>query len=141
MKGTKTYVYGLLNSNDSICYIGKSSRPRERLYRHKIEKGWVKCKILDIFYDTENYWVRKFKSEGCILENKFDIIDEEEWQIDDIISIENLKTIKIENIENGKIYNSLSELSDELGIERNALHYILKNPNHKNRKKYPYVII
>jgi hypothetical protein len=120
---TKTYVYGILDCDDSIVYVGKSSCPNQRMRWHKNNIKYNKCKILDIFYDTENFWINKLKLEGCQLENKYDIPCEEEWNIGDIIEVGSLKRIKIKDTNSGKIYETLKDLSDEIGIERNTLKY------------------
>jgi hypothetical protein len=137
MIGTKTYVYGILDSNDQIIYVGKSSCPNQRMRWHKNHIKYNRCKILDIFYDTENFWINKLKLEGHLLENKYDIPSEEEWNVGDVIEVGSLKRLKIKDTNNGKIYETLKDLSNEVGIERNTLKYRIDSKNIET----PYIYI
>lgn len=85
MKGTKTYIYGIYKDNAPI-YVGKSSKPYER-YKEHCSRGHAGdyCKILDIYFDLENKWIKKFWSEGYRLKNKITHTDSENWKVGDII--------------------------------------------------------
>ena len=125
--GTKTYIYGIIDSNDTIIYVGKSSCPAQRLRHHKSNKGYSKAKIIDIFYDTENYWISKLKNEGYQLDNKYDIPDEETWNIGDVIEITTLKKIKVKNIHTNVIYDTIQDAANSIGVDRNVLVYRIKS--------------
>jgi hypothetical protein len=135
--GTKTYIYGVIDTNNNIIYIGKSSCPAQRLRHHKASIGYSKAKIIDIFFDTENYWIQKLKSEGCTLANKYDIPDEEQWAIGDIIEISNLKKIRVKNIQTNIIYDTIQQAADSMGIDRNILASRLRSKTNKT----PFIFI
>ena len=79
-----TYVYGELDDDGNIVYVGKSNNPRHR----NMTKGGVKrYKILDKFIDLEQRWIHQLSSSGIKLRNK-----------------EVMKTCS--DLEVGKIYNT-----------------------------------
>ena len=44
-KGVKVYIYGLLDNNNNITYVGKASEPKKRLYWHASQSNSRKLKI------------------------------------------------------------------------------------------------
>ena len=81
--GNKVYVYGILDDNDDIIYVGKSSKPYERLKRHI--SRYDRAVILDFYYDKESYWIDKLRLNGHILENKHTDAMTSEHKIGDIL--------------------------------------------------------
>ena len=139
MKGTIVYVYALINKEDEVVYVGKSSSPKARLYGHlssQAEKVLV-MKILDIFYDTESYWISKFLEEGNVLFNKEVDIYEERWEIGDTITVEKRTTKKVRNKATGEIYNSMYDVNVKTRIPYHKIQEILKNPKSILREQYP----
>ena len=65
----RIYIYGILDDDDNIIYVGESVTPQKRLYRHRNDYGYTRCKILDVREDMEDYWIEKLLSEGNILNN------------------------------------------------------------------------
>ena len=61
-----TYVYGELDEDDNIVYVGKSNDPRRR----NMDKRVVRFKILDKFIDIEQRWIHQLSSSGVQLRNK-----------------------------------------------------------------------
>ena len=61
-----TYVYGELDADDNIIYVGKSNNPRERNMSKRVNR----FKILDRFIDTEQRWIHQLSSSGVQLRNK-----------------------------------------------------------------------
>ena len=139
MIGTKTYIYGLLDKSDNIIYLGKSSCPKNRLRHHKHIStiSITKCKILDIFYDTENYWINKLLSEGIVLKNKYNLPEEESWEIGDIIEVGSLKKVKVKNTETGIVYDTIKSACESIGMQRDAFVYKIK----KGNNEIPFIFI
>jgi len=88
MKGVKTYIYGLYKDN-KLIYIGKATCPYRRFSDHKRTLEVDYCKIIDIYYDKENYWIKKFLLEGAELKNKITTPHTEDWEIGDIVFFKN----------------------------------------------------
>jgi len=128
---TKVYVYGILNEKDEIIYVGKTTTPKRRLADHKRTTSYNKLKILDTFFDTEFYWIEKLKTE-CKLENKFDRPDEEDWEIGDIVVVEDLKKVAVLDTETSKEYETIAEASKDLDISRNRIRYSV----YKSKKRF-----
>ena len=61
-----TYIYGELDEDDNIVYVGKSNHPRERHIAKKVDR----FKILDKFIDLEQRWINQLSSSGVKLRNK-----------------------------------------------------------------------
>lgn len=133
MEFSKIYVYALID-NDIIIYVGKSTLPKVRLTSHKATYNNIhlKLKILDFFYDKEQYWVSKLIKEGHPLQNKEFQYENESWEIGDIIESKSNNNYQIKDIETGEIFESLYTLSKNLKIDWAALKTRLNNS-----KKYP----
>lgn len=142
-KGTKTYVYGLMNENGEVFYIGKSSRPKSRFYDHvsHLGKHDMIMKILDIFYDVETYWIEKLTKEGHPLQNKEIISTLEQWEVGETFKIFKRTPNKIEY--QGKIYPSLNSFikSKTIPLSEHQIRRIIEDPNYKLAKQYPINII
>ena len=108
MNGVKVYVYGVLDSKEEIVYVGKTSNPTYRLSQHRrdLNVEVTGMKILDIFYDKENYWIHKLLNEGNSLLNTEISSTVELHDIGDIIKIGDKKRYKVRNTETGEIFSS-----------------------------------
>jgi len=141
MEGIKVYVYGLLDNEDNISYVGKSSTPKSRLVNHTSSS---RLKILDIFYDKEVYWIEKLQKEGYDLLNQKGIKEVEDWNIGDIVEVnrkENRGAQKIYDSKTSKIYDSLKSLIEELNIERSTFKYRIENSDKPNFQDYQRYIL
>jgi hypothetical protein len=148
IQGVKVYIYALLNEDDEIIYIGKSSTPSDRFSSHK-NNGHAsvnKMRILDYFYDKEYYYIKKYISEGHNLSNKQTDPWEEDWNIDDIIeykptNLENPKKISCKNPLTNKYYDTIEEASVDLGISRHKVKRLLVDTKYILRQKYPLEMV
>lgn len=141
--GTKVYVYGLLDLEGNITYIGKSSSPRIRLSGH-VSYGHCesrKLKIIDSFYDTEFYHIQQHIKNGYELFNKSITPYVEEWEIGDIVELNELKRIRCKNILTNKVYQTIQEVCDDLGLSSYMVKQLLKTPNHKLKSTYPIELL
>ena len=131
--GVKIYIYALIDENEQIIYVGKSNTPKPRLANHKcnLNNSNLKMKILDYFYDVEQYWVDKLIQEGHNLINKEFFIHSEEWEKGDIINPKPKLSFKIYDKELNITYNSMYELSKATKMDISALQTRINNP-----KKY-----
>lgn len=139
MKGTIVYVYALINEEGQVNYIGKSSSPKARLYGHLSSQSEkvLNMKILDIFHDTESYWISKFLEEGNALFNKEVDIYEEKWEVGDIITVGKRVTRKVLNKSTGEVYKSMYDVNIKTRIPYHQIQEILKNPKSTLREQYP----
>ena len=131
----KSYIYGILDDDNNIIYVGKSISPRARLFAQSKSKGFRRMKILDIYEDLEMVWVRKLLLEGNTLQNRELLKDgEDNWEVGDIITSKILKTsspLKIKHIPSGIVYKSGYAAAKDLEGITFSLTNILKNkPNH-----------
>ena len=78
-----TYIYGELDEDDNIVYVGKSNHPIDRNMSKRVDR----FRILDKFIDLEQRWIHQLSSRGVQLRNK-----------------EVMKTCS--DLEVGKIYNT-----------------------------------
>lgn len=148
MKGIKVYIYGLLDESDQIIYVGKSSIPSYRLSYHKRDKNISvsRMKILDIFYDKENYWINKLIDEGHPLVNREVSSTVENYEIGDFIESTEKKRFKVRNIETGEIFssaykacNSYKKMSYEMF--KYYLDGNVKTESRKYTEPFPFEII
>jgi hypothetical protein len=137
-KGNIVYIYALLDEDDNITYIGKSSSPKTRLYNHAnfLTTNNPRAKILDYFYDSEDYWIKKILNEGHPLQNKEIDISNENWNIGDIISISKREDRKIVNTLTGTTYKSINDASVKIDISSFIIKSILTKPNHPLKELY-----
>ena len=134
---TKVYVYGILNANEEIIYVGKTSAPKKRLVDHKRTSGWNKMKILDFFYDKEMHWINKLKSE-CKLENKEIRPNEEDWEIGERVEVRDRRVITfIDKVSNTE-YKTIAECSAKTGLTRARIVGLLYSEGVKQRNMDKY---
>lgn len=142
-KGTKIYIYGLIDSKSNIFYIGKSSQPKNRFYQHvrQLNRYNIKMEILDFFYDKEIYWIEKLLKDGHPIQNKEILSTMEQWEIGETFNITQKIPNKVKY--NGKIYNSLNALykSRDLNLSEYHIKKIIKNPECDLAKQYPIALI
>jgi len=133
MKGSKVYIYGLMDG-DNIIYVGKSVSPRARLANHKQNYNTESLKliILDFFIDKEIYWVNKLLSEGHKLHNKEFLMDCQECEIGEIIECRTKTSRSVLNKETNQIYESIYKLSQEINLDNRQILLRINNP-----EKYP----
>ena len=131
--GVKIYIYALMTEDEQVVYVGKSNTPYCRLANHKcnLNNPKLKMKILDYFYDVEQYWIDKLIQEGHNLKNKEFFIHSEEWEKGDIINPKPKLSFKIYDKELNITYSSMYELSKATKIDISALQIRINNP-----KKY-----
>ena len=139
--GTKVYVYALIDENNQIIYVGKSTTPYSRLANHRcnLNNPQLKIRILDYFYDVEQYWVNKLIQEGHNLSNKELFIHNEEWEKEDIINPKNKPTYKVYDKELNITYNSLYELNKAIKTDLDSqqiINRINKPEKYKEFAKY-----
>lgn len=137
-EGVVVYVYGILEEDGKISYVGKSSSPKARMYNHivSVDRRELKIKILDRFTDTENYWIKKLLGEGTTLYNRQVDPMEESWNIGDVISIAKRADRNILDRKTGKIFKSRNQYHTETGLSDYNIKAILENPLHKLSKEY-----
>jgi signal recognition particle subunit SEC65 len=115
----RVYIYGLLDEENNIIYVGKSSRPKSRLYSHRQHYTPHRMKILDSFEDLEFKWIEKLNKVYPLKFNKSTLQETENWEVGEYITVNNTvdKTnIVIKDTVNGIIYNSLKQLSETLKL-------------------------
>ena len=61
-----TYIYGELDEDDNIVYVGKSNHPIDRNMSKRVDR----FRILDKFIDLEQRWIHQLSSRGVQLRNK-----------------------------------------------------------------------
>ena len=142
-EGTKVYIYGLINKENQIFYIGKSTAPKTRLYTHScdLNYSYLKMEILDIFYDREVYWIEKCLEEGHPIKNKEIISTLKQWEVGHTFEIVKKAPKKV--MYDGVIYNSLNHLRNTTlnHISEYHLKQIIKNPKHYLATHYPITLI
>lgn len=137
-KGVTVYVYGILDDNGKITYVGKSSSPKARMYVHasSIKSTQLSIQILDSFEDTENYWIQRLTKEGNTLYNKQVDPMEEFWNIGDVISISRRTDRKVLDKRTGKVYKSRNHYHTETGLSYGIIKAVLENPSHRLSEVY-----
>ena len=118
----RIYIYGILDDDDNIIYVGESACPQQRLRAHHAQYGWGRCKILEIYENREHYWIDKLLSEGNNLKNKEKLSEGETWCVDDVIVLKISRTPvqKLRNKLTGEIYRSGYHASQQLGFDVNS---------------------
>jgi len=140
MKGIKTYIYGLKNSNDEIFYVGKTHAPKTRLINHRQTiKGIDTLEILDIFYDKEKDWINKLLNEGAKLINRETSAVVEDWEIGDIISVSSINTYRVINEETNTEYGSM--LAAYRDSPKEVVYETFKYRLQKNKIVPPYRLV
>jgi hypothetical protein len=140
--GVKIYIYALIDENEQITYVGKSNTPKLRLASHKcsLNNSKLTMKILDYFYDIEQYWVNKLLIEGHPLNNKEFNMHTEEWGKGDIINTNPKSSFKIYDKELNITYNSIYELSKIEKMDYSQLQTRINKPEkYKEFAKYQII--
>ena len=138
----KTYIYALIDKNEQIIYVGKSNTPKLRLGCHKNTFNNLKLtmKILDYFYDVEQYWVNKLLIEGYPLKNKEFNRYSEEWEKGDVINTNPKLSFKIYDKELNITYNSIYELSKVTKMDVAAIQTRIDKPEkYKEFSRYQII--
>ena len=121
----RIYIYGILDDDDNIIYVGESTCPQRRLTGHGVQSGYKRCKILEIYENREHYWIDKLLSEGNILNNKERLSEGETWCVDDIVLLKAKSNPgqKLRNKLTGEIYRSGGHASREIeGVPQNVVN-------------------
>ena len=135
----RIYIYGILDDDDNIIYVGESLMPKKRLSEHFLKKGWKRCKILEIYENREHYWIDKLLSEGNILNNKERLSEGETWCVDDIVLLKDKGAPgqKLRNKLTGEIYRSGYQASQLL---EGVSHYVTNNMRSYPTSKYHEIL-
>jgi len=124
----KVYIYGALDQNGDIVYVGKSVAPSTRLTDHYNTRGWEKLIILDTFIDKEHYWVDKLIKEGNNLENKEKLSSNESWIVGDVVCKKEYRVKnRVRHIPSGTIYDSGYKAAQAHKLNNFSLITILRN--------------
>ena len=131
----RIYIYGILDDDDNIIYVGESVNPKARLSHHFVHKGWKRCKILEIYENREHYWIDKLISEGNILNNKERLSEGETWCVGDILinhTSDSKPGQKLRNKLTGEIYRSGYQASQLLeGVAYDVTNKMKTKTTHK----------
>jgi hypothetical protein len=97
-------------------------------------------KILDYFYDVEQYWVNKLLIEGYPLKNKEFNRYSEEWEKGDIINTNPKLSFKIYDKELNITYNSIYELSKVTKMDVSSIQTRINKPEkYKEFSRYQII--
>ena len=112
-----TYIYGELDENDNIVYVGKSNDPRAR----NRNKPWVKrFKILEKFIDPEQRWIHEISSSGSLLRNNVVIETCGDYKVGDTYNVLvgrwNGLSIRVRHIPTQRIFESKYAASRFFGM-------------------------
>ena len=125
----RIYIYGILDDDDNIIYVGESACPQRRLSAHHSQSGYKRCKILEIYENREHYWIDKLLNEGSPLTNTErltgDIRGMRVWKVGDILvnQVDFRKPQKLRNKLTGEIYRSGGHASREIeGVPQNVVN-------------------
>ena len=118
------YIYGILDDDDNIIYVGESTKPQIRLRAHHTDSGYERCKILEIYENREHYWIDKLISEGNTLNNKERLSESETWCVGDVVlrTSFRISAQKLRNKLTGEEYRSGGHASREIeGVPRTVV--------------------
>ena len=113
----RIYIYGILDDDDNIIYVGESTKPQIRLRAHHTDSGYERCKILEIYENREHYWIDKLISEGNTLNNKERLSESETWCVGDVVLTYNPDYKLAQSLRNkltGEEYTSGAHASREI---------------------------
>ncbi len=141
--GTKVYIYGLMDDKNNVFYIGKSIVPKSRFYDHSssLNYPYLKMEILDVFYDKEAYWIKKYLKEGHPIKNKEVLLTSERWEIGQTFEFFKKQPQKVKY--NGVIYSSINNLRTTTLNHLSEYHIrqIISNPKHHLAEQYKITLI
>ena len=143
----RIYIYGILDDDDNIIYVGESTKPQIRLRAHHTDSGYERCKILEIYENREHYWIDKLISEGSPLTNTErltgNIRDKRVWSVGDILinHSSDIKTgQKLRNKLTGEEYTSGAHASREIeGVPFYVTNSMRRYPTSKYYKILEFV--
>tara|TARA_R110000822_G_C14881505_1_gene446562 strand:- start:5 stop:442 length:438 start_codon:yes stop_codon:yes gene_type:complete len=142
----RIYIYGILDDDDNIIYVGESLKPKSRLSNHFAHSGWKRCKILEIFEDREHYWINKLISEGNTLNNTILLTsnkwDKRVWSVGDILvnHPRNIRQVKLRNKLTGEIYRDGEHASREIeGVSQYVANNLRLYPTSKYHEILEFV--
>ena len=122
-----TYVYGELDDNDNIVYVGKSNDP---IHRNKTKRGVKRFRILDKFIDIEQQWIYRLSSSGVKLRNREVIKTCGDFKVGETYNVyKNMgygSRKKVRHIPTQMVFESKSAASKYFGISRSDLDKHLK---------------
>ena len=137
----KVYIYGVLDDDENIIYVGKSATPKRRLVNHRMDSGYKKLVILEIIRDKEQDWIDKLLSEGHPLQNKERMIEQEDWEVGDVVEF-NHKTapIRVRHKPTGVIYESANKAGYAVyGTHSTFITNLKNSPKSKYHKDWEIV--
>tara|TARA_R110000796_G_C14266143_1_gene400620 strand:+ start:93 stop:521 length:429 start_codon:yes stop_codon:yes gene_type:complete len=76
----RVYIYGLLDDDGNIVYVGKSINVEQRLQDHKRN-----AVIIDYYQDLEVFYINYLQDSGYLLENLEKIRNTKTYEIDEIV--------------------------------------------------------
>ena len=121
-----TYIYGELDEDDNITYVGKSNHPRER----NMSKRVYRFKILDKFIDIEQRWIHQLSSSGVKLRNKEVIKTYGDFEVGKIYNTYvGIRHVKVRHIPTQRIFESKYAASRSFGMEESWCAHQLRIGN------------
>ena len=139
----RIYIYGILDDDDNIIYVGESVSPKTRLSEHFMRSGYTRCKILEIYENREHYWIDKLISEGNPLTNKERLTgvkkDKRVWCVGDILS-NHTRYQSLRNKLTGEEYTSGAHASREIeGVPWFVTNSMRRHPLSKYHKILEFI--
>ena len=114
-------IYHLVKEN----YIGITSNLKRRVYEHKYNKSW-KCEIVNTLAIINNF------DEAIAMENKFQIqFNCPVSKVKNQNGINNPMSAMIKHIPTGKIYKTIKEAAEDLGLNYGSI----RNQKYKQSKQ------
>lgn len=139
----KLFVYGLLDNNNKITYVGQTYDPISRLDAH-YKKGYCesgKMKILEVYSDKEFEWIQKCISEGFELKNKLiNRPSQSDFKAGDIVvnKIGLRRRYRFKDMLTNHVYETLSEASEKLNINTEIIRKLLVDDDYKQKNQFKY---
>ena len=120
-----TYVYGELDDNDNIVYVGKSFDPRIRNINKKLDGRFI---ILDKYIDPEQRIIHELLSNGIKLRNKEVIRECGNYEVGETydVYIKNRLGKRVRHIPTQMIFESKCSASRYFGKKPNWVSETMK---------------
>ena len=130
-----TYIYGELDENDNIVYVGRSFDPRVRNINKKLDGKFI---ILDKFIDPEQRIIHHLTSNGVKLRNREVITECGDYEVGKTydVYIKNKLGKRVRHIPSQMVFNSKCEASRYFGYKDNWLTELMKLSPHKVEWEY-----